>query len=266
MARQDSGKWVARAASTGGGRSYRGQMPVKWYGSLVLIVVIGIVSIVYSRYERQHPVAGTPPAIGTKWYASLAVDVCGTVQPNLPSNPNSTSNPGLHTDGDGVIRIEPTKSADAGNNATLARFVSDYPNFALTSNSLTIPGEKAHTNGEKCPKLTPDAGKSGKVEIKVWPPAQPPGSTAATTSSDPTAIKLGNDQLITVAFVPTGSSIPKPTAAAITAMLQAVSQVGQSTTTTAAVPLTTPATVPATTAPTSTGSTVAPSTSTTKSG
>jgi len=62
--------------------------------------------------------------VGTHWYASLAVDLCGIVQPDLPTNPNSSSNPGLHTDGDGVIRIEPTKAADAGNNATLARFVA----------------------------------------------------------------------------------------------------------------------------------------------
>ncbi|HXQ60093.1 MAG TPA: hypothetical protein VN799_08335 [Acidimicrobiales bacterium] len=261
MARQDSGKWVARAAATGGGRSYRGQMPVKWYGSLFLIVLIGIVSIVYSRYERQNPVAGTPPAIGTHWYAAFAVDVCGTVQPSLATNPNSTTNPGLHTDGDGVIRIEPTKSADAGNNATLARFVSDYPKFALTPGSLTLPGEKARTDGQTCPKQTPDAGKKGEVQIKVWPSAQPPGSVAATTTSDPTAIKLGNDQLITVAFVPPGNPIPKPPAAAITAMLQAASTAGQTTTTTGVPLSTTPTTVPATT-----GTTVAPSTSTTKSG
>src|SRR5579863_3465178 len=169
MARRDTGKWVARAAATGGGRSYRGQMPVKWYGSLLLIVLIGVASVVYSRYERQNPVAGTPPAIGTHWYAAFAVDVCGTVQPNLPTNPNSTTNPGIHTDGDGVIRIEPTKAADAGNNATLARFVADYPKFALTATSLTIPGEKAHTNGQKCAKGTPDAGKVGRVQIKMWP-------------------------------------------------------------------------------------------------
>ncbi|HVC71406.1 MAG TPA: hypothetical protein VNC61_14215 [Acidimicrobiales bacterium] len=281
MARQDSGKWVARAAATGGGRSYRGQMPVKWYGSLVLIVLIGVVSVVYSRYERQNPVAGTPPTTGTHWYAAFAIDICGTVQPNLPANPNSASNPGLHTDGDGVIRIEPTKQSDAGNNATLARFVSEYPKFGLTADSLTIPGEKVRNDGEKCPKQTPDAGKSAKLQIKVWPPAQPPGSAAATTSSDPAALKLGNNQLITVAFVPSGSKIPKPSAAAITAMLQAVSQAGQTTTTTGVVPLnttttaagssSTPTTVPLTTAPsttvpTTTGSSVAPSTSTTKAG
>jgi hypothetical protein len=233
-------------------------MPVKWYGSLLLIVLVGVVSIVYSRYERQHPVAGTPPIIGSKWYAAFAVDVCGIVQPNLAVNPNSAANPGIHTNGDGVIRIEPTKASDAGDNATLARFVADYPTFGLTSSSLTIPGERARTNGQTCPKQTPDVGRPGTIQIKVWPSAQAPGVDQPTTTTDPAGVKLVNGQLITVAFVPSGAAIPKPSPTAIAAMQQAVSQVGARTTL--------PATISTTTLPRSvTPSTVPPITSTTKS-
>jgi len=255
MARGDSGKWVARAAATGGGRSYRGQMPLKWYGSLALIVLIGIVSIVYSRYEAQHPVTGPQPTVGQHWYAAFAVDVCGNVQPDLPVNSNSASNPGIHTDGDGVIRIEPTRAADAGNNATLSRFVTDYPKFKLTSTSLTIPGETAHRNGEKCPGQTPDAGKSGHVLIKVWPSSQAPGVNNPTTTTDPTSVKLADGQLITVGFVPAGGSLHKPAPAAIAAMLQASSQAGTTTT----VP-----TLSTTTVPTLSTTTTPQTTSTTK--
>jgi hypothetical protein len=236
-------------------------MPTKWYGTLFLIVLLGIVFVVYSRYEDQNPVAATPPAIGTHWYDSLAIDVCGDVQPELATNPNSVSNPGIHTDGDGVIRIEPTRSADAGNNATLARFVADYPKFALTSSSLTIPGEKIRSNGDKCPKETPDAGKAAKVEIKVWPSSQAPGVNEPYTTTDPSSVKLAppTGQLITIAFVPAGASIPKPNASTITTMLQAISQAG-STTTTATAPLS----VTTTTAPSAaTSTTVAATTSTT---
>ncbi|HXQ75619.1 MAG TPA: hypothetical protein VN791_03915 [Acidimicrobiales bacterium] len=252
---------MARAAATGGGRSYRGNMPVKWYGTLFLIVLVGLVSIVYSRYERENPSGGTPPTVNnTHWYAAFAVDVCGTVQPDLPTNPNSTANPGIHTDGDGVIRIEPTKAADAGNNATLSRFVTDYPKFGLTSTSLTIPGEKARTNGETCPKLTPDAGRKGQVQIEVWPSAQAPGVNHPSTTTDPTSVKLADGQLITVGFVPAGSRLPKPSAATITTMLQAISQAGSTTTTTTPLTATTtPAS--ATTAPAS-ATTTAPSATT----
>jgi hypothetical protein len=241
-------------------------MPVKWYGSLFIIVLLGIVFVVYSRYEDQNPIAGTPPAIGSHWYASLAVDVCGTVQPNLATNPNAASNPGIHTDGDGVIRIEPTKASDAGNNATFSRFVSEYPKFGLTSKSLTLPGEKTRTDGERCPKLTPDAGKKAQVLIKVWPSAVAPGVNHPTTTTDSSSLKLATGQLITVAFVPAGSNIPKPSATTITTMLQSISTAGSTTTTAVTTPLAVTTTVPssaATTVPASATTTIA-STSTTK--
>ncbi|HTT87617.1 MAG TPA: hypothetical protein VMF60_09635 [Acidimicrobiales bacterium] len=282
MARKDSGRWVARAAATGGSRSYRGQMPLKWYGSLFLIVLLGVAFIVYSRYERLHPSAGTPPTVGSHWYAALAVDVCGNVQPDLASNPTGTSTPGLHTDGDGVIRIEPTKAADAGNNATLARFVEDYPKFGLTSTSLTVPGQKARKNGQKCPKQTPDAGRPGTVQIKVWPSSTAPGVNHPTTTTDPASVKMADGQLITIAFVPTGAAIPKPNATAITTMLEAISTSGSTTTipatsvpaaTTTTAPGATATSVPgatATTAPgatnTTTATTTKPTTTTTKPG
>ena len=37
MASNQTGKWVQRAATTGGGRTYRGQMPVNWYASLARV-------------------------------------------------------------------------------------------------------------------------------------------------------------------------------------------------------------------------------------
>ena len=62
-----------------------------------------------------------------------------------------------------MIRIEPTKAADAGDNATLAASWPTIPKFGLTSTSLTVPGEKARTNGEKCPKPRPRTpGRPGR--------------------------------------------------------------------------------------------------------
>jgi hypothetical protein len=220
------------------------------------------VFIAYSRYERLHPSAATPPAVGTHWYAAFAVDICGNVQPDLAGNPNSASNPGLHTLGDGVIRVEPTTSADAGNNATLARFVADYPGFGLTPTTLTLPGEKARTDGQKCPRQTPDAGKRGQVLIKVWPSSTAPGVNNPTTTTDPTSVKLAppDGQLITIGFVPAGTSLPKPNATAITAMLQDISTAATPTTT---APLTT-TTVPVTTTTPATTTTTPATTTTTK--
>ncbi len=77
MARQDAGKWVARAGATGGGRSYRARVPYRWYSGLALIVVLGVFLVAYSRYERLHPVAAVQPTTSTHWAAGVVFDVCG---------------------------------------------------------------------------------------------------------------------------------------------------------------------------------------------
>jgi hypothetical protein len=236
---------------------------MKWYSSLAMICLLGVALIVYSRYERQHPAPAAQPAIGVHWYQALGFDVCGTIEPNIAANPNASTSPvpGIRTDGDGVIQVAPTTAKDAGSNATLARFVATYPKLKLTTDTLQIPGKPKYTNGQKCPTASPDAGKTGQVQIKVWPSFTPPGSNNPTVFTDPTAIKLADGQLITVAFVPSGASVPKPSS--ITAML--TDRAGSATTTTAPSPLTTaPSTATTVTTATSvTTATTKPSTTAT---
>lgn len=238
MARNDTGRWVARAAATGGGRTYRGQRPVKWYASLVLIVVVGIGLIWYSRYERENPSSAGQPTIGTHWATGIAFDLCGTQEPNLPTNPNATkaNAPGIATQGDGVIHISPARASEEGDNATLGRFVADYPGLQLTAAAVEYPGRttaKAPTIGRRfqdgtvCPKGSPDAGKHGTLTVEVWPNFN---TSKPVHVGDPVAYKLANDQLITVAFVPYGNRIPKPNSSIILAMLNAGSQASSSTT------------------------------------
>jgi hypothetical protein len=217
-------------------------MPVKWYSSLVLICLLGVALVVYSRYERQHPAPATAPAVGAHWFQALSFDVCGTLRPNLPANPNGSTGalPGIRTDGDGVIQVAPTTAADAGANATLARFVAHYPGLTLSSTALKIPGGPEYKNGQTCPTGTPDAGKKAQVAIRMWPNFTPPGSNHPVLLSDPAGLKLADGQLITVAFVPSGASIPKPSS--IVALLN--DRAGSATSSTT-VPSLSPTTVPA---------------------
>src|SRR5579863_8307422 len=110
MARQDAGKWVTRAGSTGGGRTYRARVPYRWYSGLALIVVVGIVLVVYSRYENLHPAASptnVAPTTSDHWVAGLNFDLCGSQQ-TLPASSNaSNDNLGIYSSGNGVIQIQP---------------------------------------------------------------------------------------------------------------------------------------------------------------
>lgn len=267
MPRTSTGKWVARAGATGGGRTYRGQMPVNWYAALVLIVLLGLASVVYSRYQYQHPGTASSkvqPTTSTTWYAGLAFDVCGKQLPSVPSNAKSsgtTSTQSFYTTGSGLVIVSPKTASAAGDNAVLGKFVAGYPHMALTATSVSVPtGKKSTTyrNGQTCPAGTPDAGKKGVVQVAYWTNAFDPKGKAHLVSGDPAALKFTDNQLITIGFAPAGTKLPKPNGTVVTALVKASASLGSSSTT----PTTAPATSSSTTAPSAT-STTAPSSSTT---
>ncbi len=224
MASNQTGRWVQRAATTGGGRTYRGQAPLNWYASLVVICVLGLLLIGYSRYERTHPSSSSAgqPTTSTQWYAGLGIDLCGTMQPSLQASPASTKT-GLTATGTGVISIAPKNSSETGQNATLGKFVSEYPGLSLSSSSLQVPGKAPLTNNELCPKGSPDAGKPGVVIVVSWPNPEAKGK-GTETSGAPQDLRLANAQMITMAFVPVADTVPKPPAQTVTSLLQLVAQ------------------------------------------
>jgi hypothetical protein len=262
MASNSTGKWVERAATTGGGRTYRGQMPVNWYASLAVICIVGLLLIAFSRYERTHATASSsgPPTTSQTWYAALGIDICGKVEPNLPANTTKAST-GFVANGDGVLTIAPKTSAESGANATLGKFVSGYKGLELSSSSLQYPGKPLMTNGDVCAKGTPDAGKPGVVIVVSWPSFESKGH-GTETSGAPQDLLFANGQLITMAFVPATATVPKPPALAIEQLITSVTQGSPSTTTTPGATTATTAPTTATTAP-STTATTAPSTTAT---
>jgi hypothetical protein len=263
MPRSSSGRWVSRAAATGGGRRYRGQRPVNWYVVLGLIVVLGVFSVVFSRYEYQHHASATQPAVGTTLYAAYAVDVCGKMATPFGAS-SSTSSAGMSTPGDGVINVSPKTAAEAGNNATFDQFFADYPNAALNATTLQLPSpKKQYKVGQKCPSGTPDAGQAGVLKVEVWPNAVAKTGTFMT-QTPPGNFKIGSRTLITVGFVPADTKqLLRPAQSAINLMLQFAGTVSGGTTSTS----TTTTTLPSTpTTGLSTTTTTAPSGTTTSTG
>jgi len=239
MARGDTGKWVARAGATGGGRAYKGRVATSWYLGIGLIVVLGLVSIGFSRYQYQHPTSApvVQPAVGARWYAGISFDVCGTIEPVLPPNTAAT---GIQSLGEGVVQIAPTSAAYAGHHAVLGVLVAGYSGLVLTADTVAFPGTATYRTGETCPSGTPDAGKKGAVVVEHWPSFS--SSTGVVVPGDPRALPLANGQLITVAFVPAATTLAKPPQSTIDAVLSAIS--GTPPTTTTTVPPSTTTTVP----------------------
>ncbi len=255
MANNSTGKWVQRAATTGGGRTYRGQTPVNFYAALAIIVIVGLGLVGLSRYQLSHrtTTSSGPPTTSQTWYAGLGIDVCGTIEPNLPSN-SSKSSGGFTANGDGVITVAPKTSSQSGANATLGKFVDNYKGLELSDTTLQYPGKSANSDGDICPKGTPDSGKPGIVIVYTWPNFT--SKHGSETPGDPQNLLFQNGQLITMAFVPADTTVPKPPAAVITSLITA-DETGPTTSTTA------PSTATSTTAPTSTTATTAAGVTTT---
>jgi hypothetical protein len=255
MPSNSTGKWVQRAATTGGGRTYRGQMPINWYATLVIICVVGLLLIGFSRYQRTHTSSSSsgPPTTQQTWYSGLGIDVCGTMEPSLPASTN-TSKTGLTANGNGVLTVAPKNSSESGQNATLGKFVSGYKGLELTSSTLQYPGKPAMNNGDVCSKGSPDAGKTGVVIVVSWPNFASKGK-GTQTSGAPQDLLFTNGQLITMAFVPVTATVPKPPGQTITALITASTQGPASQTSTTASSSTPASTVPSSTIPVTTPTT-----------
>ena len=253
---------MSRAAATGGGRTYRGQVPVNWYAGLAAIVILGLVSIVFARHEYQHnsTAAAVQPAVGKTLYAGFAFDICGKVLPSVGESAASAT-AGLTTPGDGVIQVSPKTSAEAGNNATLGLFFKEYSGgIGLSATEVTVAAHKTYKNGQVCAKGTPDAGKKGAVKVETWPNVVTTKGTVLT--GDPGLYKIGARNLITVGFVPANSNLKRPSQQTIDDVLGFSGNVTNGTTTTT----TTTTTPTVTTAPSASTTTTAPTGTTTTTG
>ena len=198
MGKASSSKKVARAASTGGGRTSRGSRPWGWYTAMGLVAILGLVTIVYSREQRQD-VAAARPTIRDHWHTAYGFYNCTKFEPQLPQPPTLI---GLHTHNDGLIHIEPQNSKDTGKGATLGRFVTGQPGFKLESGRMEYPGVKPVKNGQKC--------GDKKAELQMWVWDNEKDEKGRIVPGDPNRVRIRDNMLLVMAFVSPGTDVPKP--------------------------------------------------------
>ena len=206
MGRASSSKKVARAASTGGGRTARGARPIAWYAAIALVVVLGVAGIVFSRSERRQELAAgansTPPVANKDhWHAAYGVYLCDEFAPAITDERDPK---GIHTHGDGIIHIHPFVRSSSGKNATLKVF-ADATGMDLSDDQLQLPGGKEYKSGEtKC------GDKTGIVQVKV---------NDKVITKEVASINPKDGDLITIAFAPKGADLPPPPSASDLARL-----------------------------------------------
>ena len=197
MGRASSSKKVARAASTGGGRTARGSRPLGWYAAIAAVTVLGIAGIVFSRAEyRQELAAGAdgtaPIANQDHWHAAYGIYACDEFLPPLTDERDPK---GIHSHADGIIHIHPFVRSAAGRNATLEVF-ADAAGLELSDDRIEVPGGETYEVGEDdC------GGEDAIVQVKV---------DDEVITEEVGNIKLEDGALITIAFAPKGAEIPEP--------------------------------------------------------
>ncbi|GAC1478667.1 MAG: hypothetical protein NVS1B12_15230 [Acidimicrobiales bacterium] len=233
---------MARAATTGGGRTAGAKRPMGWYSVMAVVALMGVFLVAFSRNQEQSKVArasSTPPRLNKDhWHAAFSVYLCDHFATNIPQ---FESPDGMHTHGDGVIHLHPFTPKASGNNATLGVYASSVTSdlksgpFKLSSTELQFPGDKKDwKNGDQC------QGKPGKVKLTV---------NGKELTQDPATYIVKNGDLIDVGFVPTAT--PLPANPAEKKNLAAINDVPTSTgTTTPTTAAGTPTTVAGTTATT----------------
>ncbi len=208
MGKASSSKKVAKAARTGGGRTRRGSTSWLFPTVMAVVVVLGTLLVVLSRNDLAEA-DDTPPRAsepgkraGDHWHAALGFYVCGKFQPNIA---DETDPRGIHTHDDGVVHIHPFTPRSGGRNATLDVFFQAV-GARVTDDTIDVPGSPVKRNGQRCD------GRAAKVRTMTWDHDDPEAEGKEFTGN-PADLRPTDRQLITIAFMPEGTEIPRPPSA-----------------------------------------------------
>jgi len=196
---QAAGPWApkvggsARAAGRPGtGRNWL------WPAAVVALVALGITLVWVSRGTDEA--SAEPPTFGDHWHAAFGIFACDEFTEQV-TDQNGDAN-GIHTHPDGLIHIHPTTTQATGGNATLGVFAEEV-GVVVDDRHIELPDGTTHREGEDdC------GGDDGVVQLAVWD--DPSDETPEVVTEDVADLKLAENQVITLAFAPDGTDVPKP--------------------------------------------------------
>lgn len=212
-----SGSKYTRARIRARGRRPKKRGGATWFYSVLAVIVIGgVIGVALARPDSADAVAPQPgnPATGAPgdhWHAAIAADICGTWLGDPAEFETAADNPnvrsGIHTHGDGFIHIHPFTASEGGDNANLDRFLT-YGGWSASETSIDLwsgpasaPDQTTWSSGDECPPGTPFAGQKGVVK---W------STDCRPEKGDPSRVKLKDQAVYALAFLPKGEDIGVP--------------------------------------------------------
>ncbi len=120
------------------------------------------------------------PKVGNHWHAGFKVIICGERTRPLPASGGD-----VHSHGDDVIHIHPSRAETAGRNATVGAFLRTVP-VRVTETSIEVAG-KTYTNGDRCPD-----GRAGRVSVLINGEARPDFESYVPQDRDEIEFRFGS--------------------------------------------------------------------------
>ena len=168
--------------------------------TIAVVLVLGFALVIFASRDNEATADDSPPQANIDhWHAAYGIYACDAFLTPIEVQDDPE---GIHSHADGVIHIHPWVGAAAGKNATLQVF-ADAVGLELSNDEITVPGVATFKNGQDC------NGEPASWKAAVW--ADENAETPVIVTEDFGDIHFTNDRmLITLAFVPDGTDIPKP--------------------------------------------------------
>lgn len=200
MGKASSSKKVARASRAGGGGKVSQQRNLTFPITIAVVLVLGLSLVIFASRNNKATADDTAPVANVDhWHTAYGIYACDAFLDPLQVQ---TDPEGIHSHADGVIHIHPFLSSSAGKNATLQVF-ADATGLKLSDDSVEVPGVGTFKNGDDC------NGKPATWQVAIWQTED--AATPTIVTQDFGSIHFDNDRmLMTLAFVPEGTEIPKP--------------------------------------------------------
>ena len=171
-------------------------------------MILGVALVLAARSTREEAIA---PFTGDHWHNGVEFYDCGTV---LPALAGERSPSGIHTHSDNLIHIEPSNSAESGENARFGVWLN-AAGATVTPSAITAPDYAPIEVSGGCD------GEPAEIVAARWDLFAEGGPVMIgdVVTDDFASIRfLENAQAITVAKVPVGEPPPPPSQVIIDAV------------------------------------------------
>lgn len=211
MGKASSSKKVARAARAGSTSKGPERRELGFPLAVAVTVILGSTLVLYARTDHASAVE---PKIGTHWHAAYGIYNCDKWEAPVADNGQDPN--GIHThDQDataegGVMHVHPFDVTAAGSKATLGVFF-DTLGVKVSNSKIELPSGVVLDESAKCGdqdavlQIVRFAGGSGAATLDSY-------TQSDVYENDFGKIRYREDrEAFTIALVPVGATVPKPT-------------------------------------------------------